>query len=222
MAFSFIRPTRYVKIGPNALAAEGTASGFLTVDATVSEEHAAQWALTSHPVPEGINVTDHKRRSPRVIKMSCVISNTPLSQGISELGDLTNVDEAVSSFRQNASALQASGTLARSERDTNAWEQLKAYADSAELLDVYTTLESYTNMQISEISTVRTAQTGNALHFDITLQEIRIADEKTAEALQLRTGRPKETKQSRKGKRAKPLANNKAKLQAARKAGGLT
>ena len=198
MTFTFLKPSRHAKIGPDALLAEGEGTAFVRVDASVSEDHEARWELTSHPVPEGLSVTDHKRPTPRVLKMDCVISNKPLSGGIKELSDLTSADEL---FETVSGAVQ--GTLAVSERDTNAWEQLKRYADSAELLDVYTTLESYTNMQITSLSTTRTAQTGDSLHFTVVLQEIRIADEQTAEALQLRTGRPEITKQAQKGKTRK-------------------
>lgn len=220
MAFSFLRPVRQVKIGPDALAGETATGGFIVVDATISEEHEVNYEVTRHPVPQGISITDHKRREPRVLKMDCIISNTPIQNSVDGINDLTSIDEIAEGVQQNIDSLSASGTLARSERDTNAWQQLKAYAAGDDLMDVFTTLEAYRNMQITNLSTARTATTGQALHFSITLQEIRIADEETTEALQLQTGRPAISNQAQKGKNPRTRDPN-ALIDAASKAGGV-
>ena len=122
--------------------------------------------------------------------MQCVISNTPLRPG---------------PFEEDLGQ-----QLSRTHMDRDAWELLKKYQAGEELLEVYTTLETYTNMQISNISTTRTAKTGASLTFSVTLQEVRLATDKKGEALQLKVRNPKSVRKSTKGGLAKKQPNAKA------------
>lgn len=130
--------------------------GSLTLDAAVSEEHSSEVAVTDHPVEQGIDISDNKRRLPRRLRIVGVVSNTPIEL----LG----------------------GGLAAGNRDLAAWEVLKALQAGAELITVVTTLETYEDMVIEKLSVPRDAARGNSLHVTIELRELRQVSSETVAA----------------------------------------
>lgn len=176
-----IRVPDLVRVGPDA--ADKADSNFIFLDATLSEEHSNTYQLTTHAMGEGLDITDHKRREPRKLTIEAQISNTPLflpSDEITAFEQLDTVAELEDAL--DGESQFSFNTLAR--RDIAAWEQLKAYQESNDLISVYTQLEVYQNMQIISINTTRTAETSNVLRFTMTLQEVRVANAERVEALQ--------------------------------------
>lgn len=131
------------------LATSGSGVGVI-IDATVSEEHNISVQTTDHPVERGFAVTDHRRVQPRVIKLTGIISNYPVK-------------------------LFASAGGAKDEV-TAAWRVFNQLKDSGELVTVATSLATYENMMITDISVPRDAKRGNVLEFSVTCKEIRIVD----------------------------------------------
>lgn len=125
----------------------------VTLDCTLIEEHSSEVELTDHPVERGADITDHKRSKPRALKLTGIISNTPV-----ELGSL------------------ALGPRGRAE---DAWAALKEIQAGDELIDVFTTLESYSNMQIVSLHVPRDAKRGNVLEVTIDLREVIQVDSET-------------------------------------------
>jgi hypothetical protein len=53
-------------------------SGFLTLDASLREQHTGNSVITDHPVEFGANVADHIRAEPDMLVVEGIVSNTPL------------------------------------------------------------------------------------------------------------------------------------------------
>lgn len=123
--------------------------GFI-IDATVSEEHSITVQTTDHPVERGFAITDHRRVQPKVIKLTGIISNYPVKL-FASAGGATNYVVAA----------------------WNAFNQLK---DSGELVSITTSLQTYENMMITDVSVPRDVKRGNILEFTVTAKELRIVD----------------------------------------------
>lgn len=123
--------------------------GFI-VDASVSEEHAITVQTTEHPVERGFAITDHRRVQPSVIKLSGIVSNYPVALFASAGGATDYV--------------------------TFAWGAFNTLKESGELVRIFTTLQIYENMMITDVSVPRNAQKGNSLEFTVTAKELRIVD----------------------------------------------
>lgn len=128
-----------------------TAAGVgVVLDATVSEEHSINIQTTEHPVERGFAITDHRRVQPKVIKLSGIISNYPVK-------------------------LFASAGGARNEVAA-AWNVFNQLKDSGDLVTVSTSLATYENMMITDVSVPRDAKRGNSLELTVTCKELRIVD----------------------------------------------
>lgn len=121
-----------------------TEIGSVTVDATLSQEHTSAADVTDHPVEDGADVSDHVRvRAPRV-RLTGVVSNTPL---------------VASNFTGD-------------DRAGATWQDLLGLQHTGALIDVVTSLDTYDNMVIEELSATRDAQRGDSLHFTAVLKRI--------------------------------------------------
>ena len=120
----------------------------IVIDATISEEHTIAVETTDHPVERGYNVTDHRRVRPRVIKLTGIMTNYPVKLFASAGGAKDYV--------------------------TNSWDMFKKWRDRGDLVTVATSLETYENMLITDVSVPRDSKRGNALEFTVTAKELRI------------------------------------------------
>jgi hypothetical protein len=145
--------------------------GTVAIDACKEESHDLPNVVTDHPVEEGFNITDHVRPEPDKVRLSCFISNTPLStqqQGRA-------VQEGSVKFTTNSpppSEVQ--------NRAADAFAQLKKIRDEGTLVKVVTTLKTYgadsstEGMVIEALSISRTAKNYNGLEFMVQLKQIRV------------------------------------------------
>lgn len=127
-----------------------TDSNGLVIDCVVSEEHTISVETTDHPVERGYNVTDHRRVKPRTIKLTGVMTNYPVKLFASAGGAKDYV--------------------------SNSWDMFKKWRDRGDLVSVTTSLETYENMLITDVTVPRDSKRGNALEFTVTAKEIRIVD----------------------------------------------
>lgn len=123
--------------------------GALTIDATIEEQHTMKLVFTQHPVERGYNITDHRRREPKTIKIVGVISNTPA---------------------------KIAGFLGYEDRVVNTWQFFDQLMEDGELVDIVTSLAAYTNMMITQVDAPRNAQKGNVLEFTAYATELRVVD----------------------------------------------
>ncbi len=135
--------------------------GSITLDVSLIEEHSVEIELTDHPVEKGADITDHKRRKPVALRLTGVISNTPLEL----LG----------------------GGLDAGNRAEAAWSTLETLQAGAELITVVTTLKTYENMQIVTMRAPRDVKRGNVLEVTLEFRELIQVESETV-ATQAATG----------------------------------
>ena len=151
----------------------------LVLDASVSETHSQEIEVTDHPVEQGANITDHRRRKPFVLTMEGIITNTPLP--------VESAAKSTQTYDGKSWTSRASAVPGRAE---DAYATLQALCDSSKLLTITTALKVYPNMTLTSLSVPRDASTGQSLRFHATLREIRIVKNVTAN-IQAKTPRAK-------------------------------
>lgn len=160
-------------IGAGAIIAARVAQGFpervsltrqedtsqiLEFEATIEEGHEAEAETTDHPVEIGADITDHIRRLPQKLTLKGIVSDYPIL--------------LLAPFRAEASV--PGGDPGSRAKDAYDW--LVDTKDQGLLLQVFTTLTSYSNMAIIGMSVVRDKDKRNILDVDLTLREIIIAE----------------------------------------------
>ncbi len=129
-------------------------------DATPTQTHTKERTLTSHPVENGFRITDHSRKMPKILSFQGIISDTPIGL---------------------FSSLQTSTTF--QSRSLKAKAKLDDWFDDGEPLYAATSIGAYDNMILKRLSITRDVNSGDAIFFDLLLQEIRIGSSTIAEAL---------------------------------------
>lgn len=124
----------------------------IELDCSVSETHRAPVRKTNNPVESGAVFTDHIHLLPDIVTLDGVISTTP--------------DAIGASFDPR---------FGGSGRAKKAWQDLLKLRADRTPFDLFTTLRSYPNMAIKDLSTVRNALTTNALRFTVVCERIEIA-----------------------------------------------
>lgn len=152
----------------------------LTLDASLSENHSVEVEVTDHPVEQGVNISDHRRRKPYSVTIEGVVTNTPSKP--------TGISHPVTSRGHTWIATQVADATA----SASAYSTLLALADASRLITVITALRRYDNMTITSLSVPRDAKTGQALRFTATLREIRIVRNDTV-AISAKTTRAQKT-----------------------------
>lgn len=142
--------------------------GGIVVDATVSEEHMATCLITKNPVEDGAKITDHVTLEPVTLTVEGVISDTPL--GFAIIGNIQNLVRSVSTL------------FGKSSRSVDAYNRLLKLRQDRQPFKVITGLKQYKNMILSDLSVVRTKDTGNAIHFRAVMEEINIVSSATTGA----------------------------------------
>lgn len=123
-------------------------NGFL-VDCLLSDNHTFAAEVTKFPVESGGTITDNIRNEPLVVVMDCLVSNTPLGQLVA-LRDKVN------------------------EPADAAYDMLlKVRADRLPVT-IRTSLRTYENMALQNLSIPRASGRGDELRFTATFQEIEI------------------------------------------------
>ena len=127
---------------------------YVELDASISETHSFDTVITDHPVEAGSNVSDHVRVSPLRLKISGVVSNTPLS--------LTQV---------NLNPIRADEALGT----------LLTWQENADRLTVTTSLLPYENMLLKSCSVQRDKDKSNAVFMDLEFQQVVLAESQAAD-----------------------------------------
>lgn len=140
--------------------------GGIVVDATVSEEHVATCEITKNPVEDGAKITDHVQIEPVKLTIEGVITDTPL--GFAVIGNIQNLVRTVETM------------FGKSSRSIDAYNQLMKLRNDRQPFKVVTGLRQYSNMILTELSVVRTKDTGNSINFKAVMEEIRIVKSATS------------------------------------------
>ena len=118
--------------------------GAIALDATISETHSATSQVTTQPVEEGANISDHIINDPLEVEITGFITNSPV------LTSSTN-------FRDAAQA---------------AFDELFFIREQKQLVVVVTYYKVYDNMAITSINIPRTLRVGQAINFTIRMRSV--------------------------------------------------
>lgn len=131
--------------------------GLIELDCSVSETHTAVCEITDHPVEFGSVISDHIRSLPESVEINGLVTNTPLVYLASLL---------------SKSPVKPSLLPAWGDRVDAAYQKLLELKNAGVLIDVVTSLRTYSDMAITSIVITRDAATGNVLDCAIGLREI--------------------------------------------------
>ena len=178
-AISLLVPKRRVRIGV-AVSDEFLPSGAIELDASIKELHQASSEIPRHPVEEGTDIADHVRRKPVSVRITGIVTNTPVILAAAFTADARGI------------------SFTRAEEFYHALLSLK---DGGTLISVITTLRQYDNMLIRDFNVPRDASKGNVVEATITMEEVIIVQTKKIEPtpVDVSSGTTKN-----KGKLAKP------------------
>lgn len=159
----------------------------LEFDICESETHRSSAQVTSHPVEEGADISDHIIGLPDELELQLRVSNTP----IVTVEDAENV------------------TPGRAEA---AYYSLLDLKRARETVGVITSLRRYEDMAIVSVAVTRNATTGQCVTVTVALREIRTATSETVEAPQPKEprGQAKKTEGKKPTKPATPAVAEKA------------
>ncbi len=118
-----------------------------SIDASISEEHGFNSEVTEYPVETGGDITDNVRAKPITVTLECIVSDTPL-------GDFVNIRD--------------SGSIP----SVIAYSRLTKIRDKREPVTIITSLDTFENMVLTDLSIPRKAETGHAIEFSATFQQI--------------------------------------------------
>lgn len=132
------------------------AEGKWRADVALSQTHNRAVSLTELPVEQGVNITDHSRRTPDRLSFVGLISDSPFSP----LGFPPFVKRSLDQLRK-----------------------LEEFFEAREPVFVATSVKVYDSMIITSLAIDRAPETGDALQVSLQLQEIRIQNSILADAL---------------------------------------
>lgn len=166
----------------------------LIVDAVVEERHAAPSQATENEVEVGVSITDHVKPQRRTLLLRCVISDTPLGANDAIGGSDQVIDLELPRRRVQAQSTLIDGqpqagaitddvagevfglmfqTDAPPTRIADSWRILMDARERVLLAIISTGLDTYDDMALTSIETVRTFADGTAVQVDLTFVEVR-------------------------------------------------
>lgn len=125
--------------------------GELQLHLILEEQHAIDATVTEHPVQDGSVISDHISVALREGSLRGLVSNHAIA--------LSTSDGKRREWRTNYALA--------------AWNTLRDIADRKELVTVVTVLETYRDVAITHVGTMRDGGTGDALEFDIRFKQVR-------------------------------------------------
>lgn len=133
----------------------------VTVDVTMSLEYEFGFEVSTNPVEEGIDITDHKRQKPIMIRLSGIVSDSP--------NDIFDVLAG-----NTGPTLSAIGIGDATTRSQDAYKRLIQIAGRAEPILLITQHDTFRNMTVTSF-VVKKDDAGRYLGFSAQLQEVRFA-----------------------------------------------
>lgn len=132
--------------------------GDIIIDVLRSETPVFEYEITERPVEAGLDITDNRLKRPTGLNLDFVLTDTVL--------DPASITAAVSAgvLTGGLPPLTASAKYAA----------FKELAEKNQIIDVYTPLDSYTNMMIKTLRFSQDKDTASAAFGSVELREVRI------------------------------------------------
>lgn len=128
--------------------------GGITFDLLLSENHEMRSVVTTHTIEDGSVVADHIRNELRTGTVTGMVSNYSISTGLLE-GAINPLAAEVKN------------------RAKDAYEAFRNLWNAREPVTIVTQLEVYENVVVTSIRTEKAPETGAALRFSVSFQQIQ-------------------------------------------------
>lgn len=126
----------------------------ITLDVATVVDHSFSAEVTTHPVSEGEDISDHVTPQADVITVTGIISRTPINPALI------------------STPIIASGQVTNSRYQT-AFDKLRDLKERPRLITLLTQRRQYDNMVLTSINITDDAGTGDSIQFTATFQHIR-------------------------------------------------
>jgi hypothetical protein len=146
----------------------------LQLDGTLTETHTRTSDVTEFEVEAGADITDHVRVKPATVAIEGIVTNTPLDR--SQVADYKNAGPFL--FNQLPDTSLDDSPQVTPGRAENAFALLEALWLARAPITVLTNLKTYESMVISSLVVPRDAKTGDAVHFTMSLTQVRLVSNK--------------------------------------------
>lgn len=133
--------------------------GYL-IDCVLTESHKLTASATKYPTESGSKLSDNIQNEPREVTIEGIVSDTPIGN--------------VATVRSSTTA--AAGTSLDFLPSDEALAKLESLYESREPVPIDSTLLRYENMALTSLEITVDQQTGHALNFTATFQQIKIVD----------------------------------------------
>lgn len=136
------------------------------IDMAKTEEHVLDSEATTYPIEDGSDVTDHVRLLPIQVTVEGIVSDTPI-------GDMVLIRQAelpILAFSDPTTATVVTAT----RHSEAALAKLKSIRAARRPITIVTALQTYKNMVMTSLSIPLSRETGKALRFNATFQQVEI------------------------------------------------
>ena len=144
---------------PQQVVIETDDDEILEIDAIISENHVYKTDITKHEVEEGLDITDNVRKEPKVLNLSCVITDSPGTLGSNKI--LNSINDKPSQ---------------------NAFDFLTNVYDNSIICYIQTSVEYYDTYIMKNFNYRKSLDESGGLFFDLEFEEVRFATAKEGEA----------------------------------------
>ena len=127
----------------------GQVSEIIELDVTLDATLSGVMTVTSFPVEDGVDISDHAQKQPDTVSFRALVSSTPLR--------FFSFSPIIGDARPRA-----------------AFEILTELQETPELVRIVTDLKTYDSMGLISLSAPRRSDTKHALMFTATFREVRI------------------------------------------------
>lgn len=142
---------------------KGYKVGSLTMDLILNEDHSLPSTVSSHPVETGGTISDNIRSELRSGSLRGLVTNHSIHDDATKYLPNQSMDDR----------LDAAKKVVQTNRPLEAWQVLKQLWKAEQLVTIVTCMDTYENVAITNISTSRDENTGEALEFTVTFQEVK-------------------------------------------------
>lgn len=149
--------------------------GSLTLDTTIDERHEYTNQVSSFPIEDGSEITDHVRQEPERITLTGIVTKSPVKfLG----GALVRKTDFFQRGNENDAVQEALETLLTDAGYAFPIQPgtLQARKNTVRPIDVVTGLRCYPGMIITNLSIPRDKSTGDAMRFSITLKKVNFVE----------------------------------------------
>lgn len=154
-----------------------------SIDASMSESHNRASPASQFEIENGTTISDNIVIKPFKLQLKGIISDTPISIGSSLLTTAVSVPSPGPGVLSSAGTLVGAGLVAATQGGASpskkAYAQLLSIQQAKNPFTVVTSLKSYPNMWIEDLTIPRDPQTGQVLMFDLNLIQLIIVSPQT-------------------------------------------